>query len=111
MIMLDDETTPQQRFQNFCTWLVVAALTLGASEIILGLLADSSLLIVGSPLVGICAAGGLWARQRARRHGLPRTVLQLCALLLTVLIASSFIFAELCQPARGGAGVDLGTRS
>ncbi len=95
MIFLDDETTQQQRFQSFCVWLIVAALTIGGTEIILGLVADFSLLIVGSPLVWVCAAAGLWARQRSRRHSLPRTVFQLCALLLTVLLASSFVFSAL----------------
>ncbi|HYF65817.1 MAG TPA: STAS domain-containing protein [Herpetosiphonaceae bacterium] len=95
MIFLDDETTQLKRFQSFCVWLVVAALAIGASEIVFGLISNTSLMIIGSPLVGLCALGGVWARWRSRRHSLTRTVIQLCTLLLAVLIASTFVFPAL----------------
>jgi rsbT co-antagonist protein RsbR len=95
MIFLDDETTQLKRFQSFCVWLVMAALAIGATEIALGLISSSRLLIVGSPLVIIGGLSGVWARQRSRRHDLARTALQLCSVLLLVMIASSFVFPSL----------------
>jgi rsbT co-antagonist protein RsbR len=74
---------------------VVAALAIGVTEIVLGLISGTRLLIVGSPLVVIGGLSGVWGHLRSRRHDLAGTALQLCSVLLVVMIASSFVFPAL----------------
>jgi rsbT co-antagonist protein RsbR len=95
MIFLDDEAAQLKRFQSFCVWLVVVSLALGGSEVVLGLISGAHLLLIGSSMVGLAALAGAWAHWRSRRHDLTRTVIQLCAMILIVLIAASFILPPL----------------